>query len=490
LPKYTINTLNKISTIKKEIYGHFAEHLGRCIYGGIFVGENSPIPNTKGMRNDVIKALRDISIPVLRWPGGCFADEYHWKDGIGPLSNRKKMINTHWGGITEDNSFGTHEFLELCEQLGCEPYINGNMGSGTVLEMQEWVEYMTSDNVSPMTDLRKQNGREKPWKIKYFGLGNETWGCGGHMTAEYSANEHRRYQTYVRNYGDNQIYKIACGANDENYHWTETLMKNAANFMHGLSLHSYTITHNWQKKGSATEFTRDEYYKTLRKTLRMDALVENHSKIMDRYDPERRIGMIVDEWGTWFDVEPGTNPGFLYQQNTMRDALVAGINLNIFNKHSARVHMANIAQTVNVLQAVILTEDDKMILTPTYHVFEMYKHHQGAALLDSFIEIKQIGTEANKMPNLHESCSIDEDGFINITICNLSDDEGYEIDTEIVGTKVTMMTGYILQGAIDAHNDFDNPNTIQKADFKDGAITERGIKLNIPPCSIISLRLS
>ena len=285
MSKLIVNTLNKKSKINKNIYGHFSEHLGRCIYQGIYVGENSEIPNTNGMRNDVVAALKQIKVPVLRWPGGCFADEYHWKDGIGPKENRKKMVNTHWGGVVEDNSFGTHEFLEFCRQVGCEPYINGNVGSGTVQEMSEWMEYMTFDGISPMAQLRRENGREEPWKIKYFGVGNENWGCGGCMRPEYYADEYRRYQTYVRNYGDNKVFKIACGPNSGDYRWTEKVMEIAGKHMNALSLHYYTVPGDWNGKGSATDFDEKTYYLTLHKALHMEELVNNHLQIMNRFDP-------------------------------------------------------------------------------------------------------------------------------------------------------------------------------------------------------------
>ncbi|MCB0126857.1 MAG: alpha-N-arabinofuranosidase, partial [Caldilineaceae bacterium] len=342
-----INTTTPKGTISRHIYGHFAEHLGQCIYGGLWVGEDSPIPNTQGIRTAALDALRRINIPNLRWPGGCFADEYHWRDGIGPRNQRRRMVNSHWGGVVEDNSFGTHEFMQLCELLDCEPYIAGNVGSGTVQEMQDWVEYLTCNGDSTLARERRANGRQAPWRLKYFGVGNENWGCGGNMTASEYATVYRRYQTYVRNYGENQIYKVACGSNDFRYEWTETLMREAGRHMHGLSLHYYTVTGTWAEKGSATHFGEQDWFTTLQKALRMDEIVRQHGAIMDKYDPEQKVGLIVDEWGTWFDVEPGTNPGFLYQQNTLRDALVAGVTLNIFNQHCDRVHMANLAQTVN-----------------------------------------------------------------------------------------------------------------------------------------------
>jgi alpha-N-arabinofuranosidase len=485
-----INAESKKSKISKEIYGHFSEHLGRCIYEGIYVGENSPIPNTNGMRNDVVEALKKIKVPVLRWPGGCFADEYHWKDGIGPKETRKRMINTHWGGVVEDNSFGTHEFMELCRQLECEPYITGNLGSGTVEEMQSWVEYMTFDGVSPMAELRKHNGREKPWKLKYFGIGNENWGCGGNMRPEYYSDLYRRYQTYVRNYGDNKLYKVACGAPGDDYNWTDVVMQLAGKYLDGISLHHYTLPNDsWTEKGSALGFDEKAWYKTLRKTLVMDELVTRHSEIMDKYDPDKRVGLLVDEWGTWYDVEPGTNPGFLFQQNTMRDALIAGINLNIFNKHSDRVTMSNIAQIVNVLQAVILTEGASMVLTPTYHVFDLYKEHQDAALLESTLATGVSGKDEEMVPTLHESVSMDAEGNIHITICNLSLTDSRTVSTKIAGKTVTSASGRILTGAMDAHNTFEAAETVKPVEFKDFTIQQDGLEFTIPPISVLALTL-
>jgi len=487
MSRLIINTHNKKSKISKEIYGHFSEHLGRCIYEGIYVGEDSKIPNVNGMRTDVVQALKEMKIPVLRWPGGCFADEYHWMDGIGPKENRKKMINTHWGGVVEDNSFGTHEFMELCRQLECEPYINGNLGSGTVQEMSEWVEYLTFDGISPMAELRKQNGHEEPWKVKYFGVGNENWGCGGNMTPEFYGNMYRRYQTYCRNYGENKLYKIACGPNVDDYNWTEGVMKVAANYMDGLSLHYYTHPGGWENKGPATGFDESAWYETMKRTLKMEELINKHLEIMNKYDPEKRVDLIVDEWGSWYAVEPGTNPGFLYQQNTMRDALIAGINLNIFNKHSDRVKMANLAQVVNVLQAVILTEGEKMVLTPTYHVFNMYKNHQEATLVESYLETKMIGLdEENQVPNLHESVSVDGEGKINITINNLSIDEAYDVESIIVDRPVKTVKATVLTNEMNAFNTFDNPDVVKPEKFKDFTITENGLNFRIPACSVIS----
>lgn len=500
MTKLFINPSRKLGHINKELQGHFSEHLGRCIYEGLYVGENSPIPNKNGMRKDVVDALKEMQIPVLRWPGGCFADEYHWMDGIGPKESRKKMINTHWGGVVEDNRFGTHEFMELCEQLGCKTYINGNVGSGSVREMSEWVEYMTFEGVSPMADLRKKNGHEAAWKVDYFGVGNENWGCGGNMRPQYYGDLYRRYQTYIRNYkSDSPIAKVCCGANSGDTHWTEEVLKttfdHTPEWMHGmmdgLSLHYYTIPGDWGKKGSATDFDEKEYYVTLDKTLYMEKLIKMHGAIMDQYDPEKKIGMMIDEWGTWYDVEPGTNPGFLYQQNTMRDALVAGINLNIFNKNCNRVKMANIAQLVNVLQSVILTEGDKMVKTPTYHVFNMYKYHQDGELVESSVETKKIGLEDNHMvPNLHESVSFGKDGKLHLTLVNLSLTEAAKVETVLVDAKVSDAVGTILTNQMGAHNTFDAPDEVHTEAFEDFTIADGNVKINVPPCSVLHMEMA
>ena len=479
-----INAHNLKSRINKEIYGHFSEHLGRCIYNGIYVGEDSPIPNIKGMRTDVVEALKQIRIPVLRWPGGCFADDYHWMDGIGEKSKRKKMINNHWGGVTEDNSFGTHEFMDLCEILGCEPYIAGNLGSGTVKEMSDWIEYMTSDNVSPMADLRRSNGREKPWKLKYFGIGNENWGCGGNMRPEYYADLYRHYQTYCRNYSGNDLYKVACGPSGDDYNWTDKLLESVKPcHTKAISLHYYTVpSGKWEKKGSATEFDSGEYEETIRKTYYMEELITKHSEIMSRHDPKHEIGLIVDEWGTWYDVEPGTNPGFLYQQNTMRDAIIASVNLNIFNNHSDRVVMANIAQCINVLQSVILTEGERMVKTPTYHVFDMYKEHQDAMLADSFIDDK------SGLPDISQSVSV-KDGKMHITISNASLTEDKEINAEISGFDFNKVSAEILTEDVHAHNTFDIPNKVEVKTFTDVKMSENTLKFTLPPCSVVAIEI-
>jgi alpha-N-arabinofuranosidase len=489
--------------IAPEIYGQFAEHLGHCIYGGIWVGEDSPIPNTRGIRNDVVAALKNIHVPVVRWPGGCFADEYHWKDGIGPSDLRPKMINTHWGGVVENNAFGTHEFMDFCEQIGAQPYICGNVGSGSVEEMMQWVEYMTSDADSPMPNLRRKNGRDKPWKLKYFAVGNESWGCGGNMTPEYYSDQFRRYNTFIKNYPAvtkdsagkevttvNKIYRVAGGPNSGDYNWMEVLMKNAARFMQGISLHYYTVpSGNWDHKGSATDFDEVAYHSTLVGAFKMEELITKHSVIMDRYDPNKRIGLVVDEWGNWYDVEPGSNPGFLYQQNTLRDALTAAVNLDLFQAHADRISMANIAQMINVLQAMILTDNEKMVLTPTYHVFDMYKVHQGATLIPLDVKAPDYELNGKSVPAIHATASRDAEGKIHISLVNLDANRPATVSITVPsGSSVT--SGRILTApTLNAHNTFDQPEAVKPASFAGAKVSGETLTADLPSKSVVVVEL-
>ena len=492
--KIILHTKQNAGTIHKELYGQFAEHLGTCIYGGLWVGNNSSIPNINGYRKDVLHALQDLKVPVLRWPGGCFADEYHWMDGIGPQDKRQKMQNNNWGGTIEDNSFGTHEFLNLCELLGAEPYISGNVGSGTVEELAKWVEYMTSDGDTPMANLRRKNGRQKAWKVKYLGVGNESWGCGGNMRPEYYSDLFRRYSVYCRNYDTNRLYKIASGASDYDYNWTKVLMDNVGNRMDGLSLHYYTVKGWSGSKGSATKFLNDEYYWTIGKCLEIEDVIKKHCSIMDKRDPQKKIGLLVDEWGTWWDEEPGTIRGHLYQQNTMRDAFVAALTLNIFHRHVDRVKMANIAQVVNVLQSMILTDmkgNGHMVLTPTYHVFRMYQPFQDATALPLEISCDSIKVRENQtIPTIFSSAAKTKDNSIVVSLANISLDKSQDIDIVSDLSTINNITGEILKCKnISDYNDFEHPQTITPHVFKDMKIKKNIIKIKIPAKSIVILNI-
>ena len=479
------------ATINRNIYSHFAEHLGRLLYDGIWVGEQSSIPNTRGMRNDVVAALKALNIPALRWPGGCFADEYHWRDGIGPRDQRPKRLNTNWGGVVETNAFGTHEFMDLVDQIGAAPFVSVNVGTGSPQEVKDWIEYMTSDGDSELANLRRKNGRAQPWKLPYVGIGNETWGCGGTMRPEYYADQYKHFATFVKNQSGNRITKIAVGASDANYTWTDVLMAQAGRQMQGLSLHYYTLpTGNWNRKGPATGFDEAAWHATLVRTLRMDEFIRRHSEVMDKYDPEKRVGLMVDEWGTWYDVEPGTRESALFQQNSLRDAIVAAVNLNIFHQHADRVQMAAIAQVVNVLQAVVLTQGDKMVLTPTYHVFEMYKVHQGATAIPIDLSSPEYRVGQTAIPAIHASASKDASGAYHVSIVNLDPNRAAQVTMKIAGAAPSKVTGRVLTApAMDTINGFDKPPAVVPAPFTAFQAQAGQVTLTLPSKSVVVLEL-
>ena len=474
--------------IPAEIYGQFAEHLGRCIYDGIWVGPDSDIPNINGYRKDLVEALKELKVPVLRWPGGCFADEYHWMDGIGPKENRPMMINNNWGGTVEDNSFGTHEFFNLCELLECEPYLSGNVGSGSVEELAKWVEYITAEG-GTLAELRAKNGRKEPWSLKYLGVGNESWGCGGNMRPEYYSDLYRRYATYCRNYDGNVLYKVASGASDYDYNWTKVLMDRIGNQMHGVSLHYYTVK-GWEgSKGSATDFDTDWWYNMVSKAVEVEEVIENHKAIMNAYDPEGKVDLLLDEWGTWFDVEPGTNPGHLYQQNTMRDAMVAAMSLNIFHRHTDRLKMANIAQIVNVLQAMILTKGNEMVLTPTYHVFRMYNVHQNAQYVPTECNAADMVAPSGRiMPEVSVTASKDADGKLHVSIANPVVDKAQTLVISFDDLNPKNVTGEVLAApTIQSYNDFGKEPAVAPKPFTAFKKNGKTLTVTVPAASVVAL---
>jgi len=487
----TVHTDRPKGQISRHIHGQFSEMLGRGIHQGIWVGPDSPIPNTRGLRNDVVAALRRAKVPVIRWPGGCFADYYHWKDGVGQRDQRRPQVNALWGGATEDNQFGTHEFMDLCQQVGCEPYICANVGSGSVQEMNEWIAYLNSDDDIPIVQMRRANGRQDSWHVRFFGIGNESWGCGGNMSPDFYADQYLQYMTYAWAYSGNFLYRIACGPNVSDYNWTETLMRRARWAMDGLSLHYYTVPGTWQDKGSAISFDEHEWFVTMQKAFFMDELLRKHGEIMYRYDPDKRVGLIVDEWGTWFNAEPGSRPGFLYQQNTLRDALVAGLTLNILQRHCDRVKMANIAQTVNVLQAMILTDNEKMLLTPTYHVFDMYKVHQDATRLATDVNCPRYGPPDGAIPSVSASASRDASGRLHISLCNLDPDSPMPVTVHLNAAQAKAVSATVLTAeAMNAHNTFENPDAIKPTELKDVRLADTSsVELTLPSKSVVMLEI-
>lgn len=484
--------------IDRNIFGQFAEHLGTGIYGGVWVGKDSPIPNTRGIRKDVVEALRAIKAPNVRWPGGCFADEYHWRHGIGPAENRRKTINSNWGGSVEPNTFGTDEFMDFVEQIGSEAYISVNVGSGTVAEAAEWIEYMTADPATTAGKERVANGRTEPYKVKYLGIGNESWSCGGAMRAEYYTDEMKRYARFVRNYNPKQtgaeaMQRIAVGPNQGDTAYTEAVM--AAQKEHdwawnieGLSLHSYT-TGGWPPSYSSTSFDETAYAKLVHETLGMDGLITKHAAIMDKYDPEKKVPLAVDEWGVWLAPLPDTNPGFLAQQNTLRDGIIAALNINIFARHADRVRVANIAQMVNVLQAMILTDKDKMVLTPTYHVFKMYVPFQDATLIPVSFDAGAYVQGDIKLPRVDAVAARDTQGKLWLAVTNLDPARPASVLADVAGARATSARGQVLTAPrVDALNTFTAPNAVTPKPYaaKAGA---KGLSLDIPAKSIVVVQL-
>jgi len=490
-----------LDRISRHVYGHFAEHLGRCIYDGFYVGEDSEIPNENGIRLDVVEALRELDVPNLRWPGGCFADFYHWQDGIGPKDQRPSMVNAHWGDVLENNHFGTHEFMDLCEMLGADPYVNGNVGSGTVQEMSDWIEYLTRPGDSPMSRLRAENGREEPWTVPFWGVGNEGWGCGGNMSARHFADEARRFATFARDFGDNKLYKIAAGAAVDDLEWTEELMRAATGCLgctmspnrlfHAISFHYYTRTEMPPLRGDATEFSVDEHYRAMAGAQDMDRIIKGHVAVMDRYDPNGTIDLICDEWGTWWNVEEGTHPRFLFQQNTLRDALVASTTLDIFHRHARRLKMANIAQTVNVLQAMILTDGETMIKTPTFHVFEMNRMHQDATSVPVHILGGPGFRTANSTPfDLITASASVRDGSALVSLSNVDAEEAVDIVLDLRGVDVAAFEGRLLTAStLQTHNSAQDPDAVAPVPLDGIERHPRGLRVSLPRHSFATITL-
>ncbi|WP_241127138.1 alpha-N-arabinofuranosidase [Novosphingobium terrae] len=481
------------ATVDRHIFSQFAEHLGYGIYGGIWVGPNSKIPNIKGYRKDVVEALRALHVPLVRWPGGCFADEYHWRDGIGPRANRPTRINTHWGGVTEPNSFGTHEFMDFAELIGADAYVSGNVGSDAPSAMEEWVQYITAPE-GALAQERAKNGRKEPWKLPYFGIGNELWGCGGNMRPDDAAGITRRYATFVKAPYGVKIQKVASGANGPDTNWTEVMMREAGKQIDGIGLHYYTTPGETagapKGRGSATDFTETDYARTMAKTWRMEELLTKHSAIMDKYDPARRVNLAVDEWGIWTDVEPGTNTGFLYQQNSLRDALLAAVNINIFVHHAERVRMTNIAQMVNVLQAMILTDGPKMVLTPTYHTFDLYRPWQDGTALPLDLPKTWYNREEWTAPAVTGSAVRGKDGAVHVALVNIDPNQPHHLEIALTGVNAAQVSGRILTaGRVQDVNDFATPARVAPAAFTGAVIRDGKLSLDVPAKALVVLDL-
>ena len=484
--KLVVNADQPGPVIHRNVYGQFAEHLGTGIYEGMWVGPESKIPNVRGWRKDVVAALKELKVPLVRWPGGCFADEYHWRDGIGPRAKRPTKINTNWGGVPENNAVGTHEFFDLVEQLGAEAYVNGNLGTGSAQEMSEWLEYMTGEGKSTLTDLRRKNGRDKPFRVHYFAVGNEAWGCGGNMRPEFYADQYRQVATFLKTPENNRPLFIASGGNGMQTEWTDALSK-GVHSVNAISHHSYTLpTGKWEKKGSAVGFPESEWISTLANAKNIDEIITKNSAVLDKNDPSKKIGFYFDEWGSWYDPDPGSNPGFLVQRNTLRDALLAALHFNVFHAHADRVQMTNIAQMVNVLQAMILTSKDKLVLTPTYHAFAMYTPFQDATSLPAKIEnnpVYKVG--ASEMPGLSATAARGKDGKLYVGLVNSDANQPAELTLQVGATAPKAVKGQLLTAAaMDAQNELGKPAQVTPVAYEakaaDGKLT-----LKLPAKSIV-----
>jgi alpha-N-arabinofuranosidase len=494
-------------TISRDIFGQFTEMLGEGVYGGVWVGKDSKIPNVRGIRTDVVTALRAIKVPVVRWPGGCFADQYNWRNGIGPTQARVITVN-FWGNVVEPNSFGTDEYMDFLDQIGSEAYLSVNVGSRSPADAADWLEYLTTDQPSTLGMLRAANGHPKPYRIKYLGIGNESWGCGGGMTGSRYVEEYKRFATFIRNMNPAQngvmkfikskdaMREIAVGPDSDKTEYTEAVMsawsqKPAYGWdIDGLSLHFYTGGSKGVLASPSTGFDEQEYATSIKNTYRMDELIGIHSAIMDKYDPQKKVGLMVDEWGIWTTPDKGTNFMFMRQHGSLRDALVAALNLNVFARHADRVRMANIAQMANVIHALILTDQEKMVLTPTYHIYQMYVPFQDATLLalDLPSNAYRVGDVA--LPQIDGIAARAKDGGIWLALTNIDAQKSAELTVAVQGLAAHSASGEVLTGPkVDSANSFGEPDAVAlkpiRFEVKGGRLA-----LRLPPKSVTVVRVN
>ncbi len=472
--------------VDRHVFGQFVEHLGRGVYDGVWVGPKSPVPNVRGVRSDVVTALRELRVPMIRWPGGCFAEYYHWRDGIGPRARRPVRVNFKWGGVEEDNAFGTHEFMDLTEQVGAEAYVAGNIGSATPSELSDWFEYMTSPTRSTLAQERRANGREQPWRVPYVGIGNELSNCGGSMLPAYAADVYRQFQTFLR--VDPKPYRIATGPWEDEFDWTDTMMRVAGDKMDALAFHYYAVPGGDANKIAAVSTSPDEWALTLAAAVRMDPLIARHVAIMDKYDPAKRVALAVDEWGPWYRNAPGESP-FTFQ-STIRDALVAALTFNIFVQHADRVRLAAIAQMANVGSAMVFTKGPRMVLTPTYHAFRLYRSFQDGTAIPLTIASPVYRQGAITLTAVQGSAVRDARGVLHVALVNVDPARAAAVSVTLAGVAASTVRGEILTAdRLDAHNDFDHPDVVRPVPFTGARLSGGRLVATLPPRSVTMLDL-
>jgi alpha-N-arabinofuranosidase len=489
-----VDTNQPGAKIDRHIFGQFMEQLGTQIYGGVWVGRDSKIPNTRGIRNDVVGALRALHVPDVRWPGGCYADQYHWRDGVGKTRNAR--VNGSWGNVLDTNEFGTDEYFDFLHQIDAQAYVSVNVGSGTVKEAADWLEYMTADKPTALAKERAANGHPAPYKVAFMGIGNESWDCGGLMTPSEYTNKMKLFGRFVNNFNPAQpMEKIAVGPGTPDTVWTNAVMstwqkRHGWSFdINGMSLHSYTVYGGWPPHKPSTDFGEQDYAGVLNETLKMDGLIKEQSAVMDKYDPDKKIALVVDEWGAWLAPTPGSNPSFLQQQNSQRDAILAALNLNIFARHADRVRMANIAQMVNVLQAMIMTDGPKMVLTPTYYVFKMYVPFQDSTFLPVKYDAGTYRYKDMTLPRVDAIAARTKDGRIALSLINLDPHHAEQFAVTIPGAASGAARGQVLSApAVDSVNSFAAPDTVMpkpvSAHVANGKLT-----ITLAPASVTVLTL-
>jgi alpha-N-arabinofuranosidase len=505
-----------LGTISPNIYGHFVENLSGVLYDGIWLGEKSPVANIDGVRKSLIEHMRKIKATVIRFPGGCFADSYDWRDGVGPAEKRPRRTNFWAMGESEKapashrydpNAVGTNEFVHFCNLIGAEPYLAANVRSLPASAFQQWVEYCNSPAGSTtLADARVAAGYPDPFRVKYWGVGNESWGCGGEFTPQEYAVEFRRYSTWLPTYGDN-LNLIASGPNTDDWNWTrefltEVLRKGpgALRRIYGMALHHYAWnlsrgkTQDWVAgKGEALKFDTVDWYELLREGERMEGLVTGHWQVLSEFDHQHRVKLVVDEWGPWYRPGSEATPGDqLEQMPTLRDAVFSGMTLDIFNRHPEKVAMANCAQLINCLNSLYLAHEDKFVITPVGHVFDLYSSHQGGDALRTVFSAPNVHYDRDGQPasywGLKGSASV-RDKSLTITAVNPSTSEPRLAEIALRGATVKEASMRFLSNAdIHAHNTFEQKEVIVPQ-TKPLSMSGGTLVAEFPPASVVALHI-